>query len=574
MSLQVWLPLNGDLHNQGLSNITMTNANATLDNNGKIGSCYSFDGSSDRCYSSSSFDFNSTTISISVWAKIDSTATINGYLCGLSQNNNAAFMLYYRASKKIDVIANGSTIQLNFDVTNYVDSWHHYVVVSTGTKILLYIDNILKGEKNYTATSFQSVWAYLGSRREGADDTGAAYFKGQLNDVRIYNHALSPLEVEKISQGLVLHYQLNDRRIEGTTNLLSAANSFPEPSNAGFSSSNTVQGQYWSQTREGSTYTFSGYINNTSNLSIAAVIRAKKASDNKTTIVATGNYIRPGQKGWTVVSTTFSSEYLTSYVGVGLICSDLQSKLTSLPLVQYLQLEEKDHATPWTLGGTTRLPGQIYDCSGYRNNGTIVGNLTAAAGSPRYKFATQFNDVAVDSICTNNTFSFLHSSPFTVSLWVNIDQSALADDTRNKYIIYQFYENRGGFNLLNLGSNNLVCCKYCDETSTTRTLYFQAANSILQGWHMFTLVCDGSQISSFLDGIKFSTDQHAVTMNGSSIYPVYIGRRNGSAIDSLPEKYSDFRIYATALSDDQVNTLFRTSMIVNSDGTTSPRGLS
>jgi hypothetical protein len=47
MALQVWLPLNGDLHNQGLSNVTVTNNGATVDNNGKIGKCYSFDGTDD-----------------------------------------------------------------------------------------------------------------------------------------------------------------------------------------------------------------------------------------------------------------------------------------------------------------------------------------------------------------------------------------------------------------------------------------------------------------------------------------------------------------------------------------------
>ena len=42
MSLQIWLPLNGDLHNQGLSNLTVTNNGATVNNSGKIGKCYYF----------------------------------------------------------------------------------------------------------------------------------------------------------------------------------------------------------------------------------------------------------------------------------------------------------------------------------------------------------------------------------------------------------------------------------------------------------------------------------------------------------------------------------------------------
>ena len=47
MSLKVWLPLNGNLNNQGLSNIKIINNGATIDPSGKIGSCYSFDGSDD-----------------------------------------------------------------------------------------------------------------------------------------------------------------------------------------------------------------------------------------------------------------------------------------------------------------------------------------------------------------------------------------------------------------------------------------------------------------------------------------------------------------------------------------------
>ena len=40
MALRVWLPLNGNLENKGISNITVTNNGATVDNNGKIGKCY------------------------------------------------------------------------------------------------------------------------------------------------------------------------------------------------------------------------------------------------------------------------------------------------------------------------------------------------------------------------------------------------------------------------------------------------------------------------------------------------------------------------------------------------------
>ena len=42
MSLQVWLPLNGNLKNYGLSDMQFTNNSAVVNTTGKIGSCYEF----------------------------------------------------------------------------------------------------------------------------------------------------------------------------------------------------------------------------------------------------------------------------------------------------------------------------------------------------------------------------------------------------------------------------------------------------------------------------------------------------------------------------------------------------
>ena len=48
MGLLVWLPLTGNLENQGVSAYQAVGTDLTVDNSGKIGKCYSFNGTSSK----------------------------------------------------------------------------------------------------------------------------------------------------------------------------------------------------------------------------------------------------------------------------------------------------------------------------------------------------------------------------------------------------------------------------------------------------------------------------------------------------------------------------------------------
>ena len=94
MSLKVWLPLNGDLRNNGLSNVTVTNNGATIDNSGKIGKCYSFDGSNDKITLTNLP--NPSNISVAFWMKRSANTGTrqfmftawNGVTCELTTSGN------------------------------------------------------------------------------------------------------------------------------------------------------------------------------------------------------------------------------------------------------------------------------------------------------------------------------------------------------------------------------------------------------------------------------------------------------------------------------------------------------
>ncbi len=70
VSLRVWLPLDGDLRNLGCTDMKFTNSNTTINTSGKIGSCYSFNGSNTQIYAIHDKSiWNDKPISICMWYK-------------------------------------------------------------------------------------------------------------------------------------------------------------------------------------------------------------------------------------------------------------------------------------------------------------------------------------------------------------------------------------------------------------------------------------------------------------------------------------------------------------------------
>ena len=199
MALQVWLPFNGNLENKGLSNITITNNGATIDDNGKIGKCYTY--TTSQYMQITNLDFSSlSSCSISFWLKVTAKGgsgwlpftgqTTSYYIMATSAGTGAFYHGNAGSGQKIykDGILNTTPGALN--------EWHHYCItgvnLSTWTKFYI--------------NKYSSAWNFAGS----------------INDLRIYNHILSPKEVHEISKGLVIHYKLDNNNLDNTNiNLLS-----------------------------------------------------------------------------------------------------------------------------------------------------------------------------------------------------------------------------------------------------------------------------------------------------------------------------------------------------------------
>lgn len=208
MSLQIWLPLNGSLENQGLNDVIVTNNGVTVDNNGKIGKCYRFDGD---VYLNLSKGMDTTKdYSICYWVKEFENNTLGQfrvvYQCGgLIVGQYGTYLNIYNGS--------GSGL----DVTAAIDTttWHHacFTFQSSENLVTIYIDGKYATSKTVTSIPASSSSAVIGKR-----SSGTHLFQGMLNDFRIYDHCLSPKEAQELAKGLVLHYRLAG---PGRPNLLS-----------------------------------------------------------------------------------------------------------------------------------------------------------------------------------------------------------------------------------------------------------------------------------------------------------------------------------------------------------------
>lgn len=220
MSLQVWLPLTGDLRQQGLSNAEATVGTTithTWENVGKIGN-NSSKGHVIVNDPNLINTFNSTHFSICFWCNIAETTTAGSVAetyvisCGTSGT---------RTNLHIPIRVNGGAMAFCFysddytflnSVSDRIGTWMHVACIYNNRQQIVYINGKKIGER--TANGDLNIAANQPLHIYSAHTL--------LNDLRIYDHALTEKEVKEISCGLVLHYPLNDRYVEPTANIITS----------------------------------------------------------------------------------------------------------------------------------------------------------------------------------------------------------------------------------------------------------------------------------------------------------------------------------------------------------------
>lgn len=165
-------------------------------NPGRNGVGLNFDGVNDYVDAGNNASLNITgNMTISAWIKIpsapatypgivtkrESDGTV-GYVLALNANNAILFLLKIEGVSKI---ATSQTFSLN--------TWHHVVGVYNNITMVTYVDGTAGNPSNVNG----SISISSNALKIGVSHLGA-YFNGTIDEVRIYNRALSASEVQQL----------------------------------------------------------------------------------------------------------------------------------------------------------------------------------------------------------------------------------------------------------------------------------------------------------------------------------------------------------------------------------------
>lgn len=583
MGLQLWLPLNGDIKNYGLCNAELSYSNLSFEDSGKIGKCLSTGGIVMSAETTGKI-LNNNAITISLWLYVnaptgsDNRAMIFGN-DEMVNNNNRKFSLfqyptcndfhYYWMNDTSGVLDAGF-------VTNVLPSyqWTHIAVTYDNPNICVYINGKLKHTSSGVSNS--ASFHYTTNVIHNSP-----YHK--VNDFRLYDECLSPKQIKYISQAMICHYPMGnvDGKICGRNLCLHTGSSYT----MGYGIPNTswVDGyayielpttiknseilpqgdKYWRFLGNG-TYTQTIWLETDATIIDLNECRITWFGENDGHDVQIAKIIKISENSYKIISTY---TMLKKVQGVRLFdiinlhnALDIGNSGTYLKFGK-LKIEKGTESTPWTPAPEDNpqfYDNIIPDISGYQNNGEVTDSAcpTWSNDSPRYLGSYEFNGknqyISGLSPISNNT------KEFTIAFWVKLKN---VPDTMTFYTarsgigsgVALFFINKS----IRFDDNVQSIFNYTYDLSSNKWTHLCITRSNTSK----KLYVNGRLIDSISKVGDMQNIGEYFTIGGSSSYG------NGIAdLNWLNGNLSDFRIYATALSESDILNLYQSSASLDSQG--------
>ncbi|MEN9333638.1 MAG: hypothetical protein RLY35_818 [Bacteroidota bacterium] len=200
-------PFNGNANDESGNgnNGTVNGATLTTDRNGNGNSAYNFDGNDWIGSISLPYGAYSSSLGISFWMKTNSIMTNSGVLGKWNNSgpNNEEFAFVICESCGGMNFCSKTSYQVcksEFNNEYRNDFWHFYVGTWDGNVVKLYRDGIEIQSENFSGT----ISNFSQSLEFGRYTGGAGpelYYNGILDDIAIYNRAITPEEITALYTG-------------------------------------------------------------------------------------------------------------------------------------------------------------------------------------------------------------------------------------------------------------------------------------------------------------------------------------------------------------------------------------
>lgn len=592
MPLKIWLPLNNNLNNIGLSPITLSSGTATY-TSGKLGQCLST-GTLNFTLPSGLVSTLGTTkqYSMCCWLKNLNTSTAARWVFSIGSGTGTTRGLWeHNTSTSRHWAYSGTGQSITCSINPIDGSWHHLVFTVNNNIVKLYIDGIYQNQITSTAAS------ELG----GSDVLQLNATDYNLNDFRLYDHCLSAKEVREISQGLILHYKLNglwggvgDNMAYGTNTASTSTNTWRLGLQTGGTSNSieydvdgtpiavitrdSVEWTGWSylhydnihpaDIKTSTTYTISFDVKTSVDGTIGFEgLRQGNSTNIKTASTSVIQGTCTANTWSHIVVRGVTKEDFTDIANGQVIYFSCSSSLkgTGVTLkMKNMKMEEGPNATRWVpaLSETGISTTSITDSSGYGYDGIIVGTPTAETNSNdgRYIISTKFNDNTDSITITPFLSSGQTLTEFTTAIWCKTNTL-----------------NSTAPNLMSLGENSFWRFRLASASSVwyyvrvgstqcSSTYSISEKNLIDDNWHYYVVTFKNGVITFYVDGIQIGTTDHSSTatyITCANVGSTWHLAGYSASSEKLIGNLSDARIYITALSADDILDLYHTSVNVD-----------
>jgi len=545
MALQIWLPLDGTLENKGCLNIGTTNTSAVFTDSGKIGQVAESGRFTITCPKIANI-LNSV-FTISFWGQLkaipEGSSENDTYFfkCGVNGTRTCLHFAVRQTSGALAFCFYSDDYTFVSNSSSYVGVWHHFTLIFDGEYQIVYVDGNLIGKRK------------TGGSLQIAENSNFIIINPMfaVNDFRLYDHCLSVAEVKELSQGLILHYKLDESYPMTNKNLLK---DFPKYySKTGY---NAYVLYMTEKVVEGQTYTLQFWdvdVSHTGKTESQLGISAFLGGGSWTLKTLNGtDYFTNGHADHIECSFTITSGQASSSdaskLELWIWNSVPQVSGTMSMSIGKWKLEKGDTATPYINCELSDKinPFVVTDSSGYGHHGQIVNTVSYTNDSHRYSSSIDLANT-VSSYITGSCYA---SDTITFSLLVkfNTMKDAHVIDMRTSTEGYQpFYTYTNG-TVQSGGSNSYV-----------------SFNSSFQidRWYHVVFSYDSSALKMYVDGVNIGSSGKGSAFN--KVLPFYLGTRFNQA--NYSDVYiSDFRIYCTALSTEDILDLYHTSAKIDKTG--------